>query len=64
MIGADMGPDMNSATPPVHGARNHKGCPAVAKRKVPDLLVQVRDSKTLDINYSHSIVAGGLDVMS
>ena len=54
MIGADMGPDVNSATSPVHGARNHKGCPAVAKRKAPDLFVQVRGSETLDINYSHS----------
>ena len=64
MIGADMGPDVNSVTSPVHGARNHKGCPAVAKRKAPDLFVQVRGSKTLDINYSHSMVAGGLYVMS
>lgn len=50
MIGADMGPDVNSATSPVHGARNHKGCPAVAKRKAPDLFVQVRGSETLDIS--------------
>lgn len=64
MIGADMGPDVNSATSPVHGARNHKGWQAVAKRKAPDLFVQVRGSETLDINYSHSMVAGGLDVMS
>lgn len=64
MIGADMGPDVNSATSPVHGARNHKGCPAVAKRKAPDLFVQVRGSETLDINYSHSMVAGGLGVTS
>ena len=54
LIGADMGPDVNSATSPVHGARNHKGCTEVAKRKAPDLFVQVRDSETLDINYSHS----------
>lgn len=64
MIGADMGPDVNSATSPVHGARNRKGCTEVAKRKAPDLFVQVRGSETLDINYSHSMVAGGLDVMS
>lgn len=64
MIGANIGPDVNSATLPVHGARNHKGYPAVAKRKAPDLFVQVRGSETLDISYSHSIVAGGLDVMS
>lgn len=57
LIGADMGPDVNSATSPVHGARNHKGCTEVAKRKAPDLFVQVRGSETLDINYSHSIVA-------
>ena len=31
MIGADMGPDVNSATSPVHGARNRKGCTEVAK---------------------------------
>lgn len=55
MIGADMDPDVNSATSPVHGARNHKGYPVVAKRKAPDLFVQVRGSETLDINYSHSI---------
>ena len=30
MIGADMGPDVNSATSPVHGARNRKGCTAVS----------------------------------
>lgn len=60
MIGADMGPDVNSATSPVHGARNHKGCPAVAKRKAPDLFVQVRGPETLDINYSHSIVKNSL----
>ena len=52
LIGADMGPDVNSATSPVHGARNHKGCTEVAKRKAPDLFVQVRGSETLDINYS------------
>ena len=57
LIGADMGPDVNSATSPVHGARNHKGCPAVAKRKAPDMFVQVRGSETLDINYSHSITS-------
>lgn len=57
LIGADMGPNVNSATSPVHGARNHKGCPAVAKRKAPDLFVQVRGSETLDINYSHSMAS-------
>lgn len=57
MIGADMGPDVNSATSPVHGARNHKGRPAVAKRKAPDLFVQVRGSETLNINYSHSMAS-------
>lgn len=31
LIGADMGPDVNSATSPVHGARNRKGCTEVAK---------------------------------
>ena len=36
------------------GAPNRKGCPVVAKRKAPDLLSQVRGSKTLDFNYSHS----------
>ena len=56
MIGADIGPDVNSATFPVHGARNRKGCTEVAKRKAPDLFVQVRGSETLDINYSHSVV--------
>ena len=64
MIGADIGPDVNSATFPVHGARNRKGCTEVAKRKAPDLFVQVRGSETLDINYSNSMVAGGLLVMS
>lgn len=29
--GADMDPDVNSATSPVHGARNRKGCAEVAK---------------------------------
>lgn len=37
------------------GARNHKGCPAVAKRKAPDLFARVRGSETLDISYSHSV---------
>lgn len=64
MIGADIGPDVNSATSPVHGARNHKGYPAVAKRKAPDLFVQVRGLQTPCFSYSHSMVAGGLDVMS
>lgn len=36
-------------------ACGRKGCPEVAKRKAPDPLVQVRDSKTLDFNYSHSL---------
>ena len=31
LIGADMGPDVNSATSPVRGARNRKGCTEVAK---------------------------------
>lgn len=57
LIGAGIGPDVNSATFPVHEARNHKGCPAVAKRKAPDLFVQVRGSETLDISYSHSITS-------
>ena len=35
-------------------APNRKGCPEVAERKAPDPLVQVRGSKTLDFNYSHS----------
>lgn len=39
-------------------------CPEVAKRKAPDQFMQFRGSETLDICYSHSIVAGGLDVMS
>ena len=39
-------------------------CPEVAKRKAPDPFMQFRGSETLDICYSHSIVAGGLDVMS
>lgn len=59
-----MGPDVNSATSPVHGARNHKGCPAVAKRKAPDLFVRVRGSETLDINYSHSKVDLYLEIAS
>ena len=45
-------------------ACGRKGYPEVAKRKAPDPLVQVRDSKTLDFNYSHSMVAGGFGVMS
>ena len=64
MIDADIGSDVNSATLPVHGARNRKGCTEVAKRKAPDLFVQVRGLKSTNIVYSHSIVAGGLDVMS
>ncbi len=64
MIGADMGPDVNSATSPVHGARNRKGCTEVAKLEAPDLFSQVRGLKSTNIVYSHSMVAGGLDVMS
>lgn len=64
LIGADMGPDVNSATSPVHGARNHKGCTEVAKRKAPDLFVQVRGSETLDINYSLPLDGSSSDVPS
>lgn len=32
-----------------------RGCPAVAKRKAPGLLSQVRGSETLDISYSHLV---------
>lgn len=56
LIGADMSPDVNSATSPVHGARNRKGCTEVAIQEARDLLSQVRGSETLDINYSHSIM--------
>lgn len=64
MIGADMGPDVNSATPAVHGARNRKGCTEVTKKEAPDLLSQVSGLNGTVSRYSHSIVAGGLLVMS
>ena len=59
-----MGPDVNSATSPVHGARNRKVAQRLQNKKPPDLFSQVRGLKSTNIVYSHSIVAGGLDVMS
>ena len=35
LISADMGPDVNSATSPVRGARNRRGCTEVANKKPP-----------------------------
>lgn len=64
MIDADIGSDVNSATLPVHGARNRKGCTEVAKEEASDLLSQFGGLKSTNIAYSHSMVAGGLDVMS
>ena len=49
LIGAYMGPGVNSATSPVHGARNRKGCAKVAKQEAPDLLSQVRGLKSPNI---------------
>ena len=45
------------------GMKSYK-LPKVAKRKAPGLLSLVRGLKSTNIDYSHSIVAGGLDVMS
>lgn len=64
MIGADMGPDVNSATSPVHGTRNRIGCPEVARKEKPPTSPQVRGLDGAFSRYSHSIVAGGFDVMS
>lgn len=64
MIGADMGPDVNGATSPVHGARNRKGCTEVARKEKPPTSPQVRGLDGAVSRYSHSIVAGGLLVMS
>lgn len=64
MIGADMGPDVNSATSAVHGARNRIGCPEVARKEKPPTSPQVRGLDGAASRYSHSMVAGGLLVMS
>ena len=57
MIGADMGPDVNGATSPVHGARNRKGCTEVARKEKPPTSPQVRGLDGAVSRYSHSIVA-------
>ena len=57
MIGADMGPDVNRATSPVHEARNLKGCLEVAKKEKPLTFPQVRGLDGASSRYSHSIAA-------
>ena len=54
MIGADMGPDVNGATSPVHGARNRKGCTEVARKEKPPTSPQVRGLDDAVSRYSHS----------
>lgn len=56
MIGANIGPDVNSATLPVHGARNRKGCTEVAKLEAPDLFSQFGGLKSTNIAHAHSMV--------
>lgn len=52
MVGADMGPNVNSATSPVHGARNRKGY----KIRNLDLFSQVEGLKSTNIAHAHSMV--------
>ena len=56
MIGADMGPDVNSATSAVHGARNRIGCPEVARKEKPPTSPQVRGLDGAVSRYSHSVI--------
>ena len=49
---------------PCDAVRVAQRLPEGGKRKAPDPFSQVRGLQSPNVDYSHSIVAGGLDVMS